>query len=353
MFRDTGESDIYREEVFGLALQTICDVVSSFDTSVSGELESERSFTILPPQLGLSRERLFREWSILDSHRIARLISLRDDFIALREEFNQRSKKKKVRVINEYEEFVDSSCSGIHNILKNSANEKNEKKHRNERNAELDEVTIEIKRLCFSSQTDIADTHEIIHEAREVSSDGKSKITENVDKDIVIAEKFRSAMSSGYDLINFASEVNMYSPVDFKNRFFSEKDIFDLLDKVGKELLPRLKKHLPSSLTHRGLYYEFKYYEFLSIALTEYERGDAIMDAMANAISVWKVLHNKHKYYGSDYYSVDRLREGWTITSKYGLMACSEASGVLTQLGVDVLKDSIKLLETTFSGKSL
>jgi len=348
-----GESDVYREEVFGLALNALCssttsssrgEVTVDVDVDVDGNKPSQS--TPLPRQLGLSREVLFHEWSVLDSHRVARLTTLLEDFTALQEEFRQRSKKKKVRVIEEYEEYVEASCSGIHNILKNSANEENEKRHRNERNEDLDKVTIDLKKLCFDSYSDIAKTREDIHIAS--STTEKAKTKESIDADIVIAEKFRAAMSSGYDLINFASEMNMYSSPNVKDKFFAEKDIFSLLDEIGNELLPKLKHHLPSSLVHRGMYYEFKYYEFLSIALTEYERGDDVMDSLAKAISVWRTLHQEYEYYGSDYYSVDRLREGWNIYAKYGLMACSEASGLLTQLGVDSLKDSIKLLETTF-----
>ena len=307
--------------------------------------------SILPAQLGLTREKMFQEWSSLDDRRVAKLNIWKDDFIDLREEFNRRSKKKKFRVINEYEEYVESTCSGIHNILKNSANEENDKRHRSGRNSDLDQVTIALKKLCFDSSSDIANVREDIFLASDIGTENEKEDTSNAA--ITIAEKFRAAMSAGYDLINFASEVQAYTP-DNKNAYttFSKADIFEMLDQIGEELLPKLKNHLPTALVHRGMYYEFKYYEFLSIALAEHDGGDDIMDAMANAISLWRTLHKEYEYYGTDYNAIDRMREGWNIISKYGLMACSEATGSLTQLGVDSLKDSIQLLESTFSGRN-
>jgi hypothetical protein len=371
-----GESDIYREEIFQFAFSSLCALsspsgreqvqVSAVD-EVGGEEESSVSVSVsvspqaesreavhrevvrLPRQLGLTREKLLAEWLVLDTRRVEKLIMWRDDFISLQKDFNRRSKKKRFRVINEYEEYVEATCSGIHNILKNSANEENDKRHRSGRNSELDQVTVQLKKLCFDTYSDIANTREDIYLA---SQDGVEQRSDAavVEERIAIAEKFRAAMSSGYDLINFASEVKAYSPKVDAPMIFSEIEIFAALDRIGEELLPKLKKHLPSNLEHRGMYYEFKYYEFLSIALTENDRGDDIMDALANAINLWRTLHIEHKYYGTDYDAIDKLREGWTIISKYGLMACSEATGVLTQLGVDSLKDSIKLLETTFAG---
>lgn len=365
-----GESDIYREEVFSSALESLCsfsatnnDDINLTEVSTDGKGDGDiKNESILPRQLGLTREKLFQEWSILDSRRVVKLNTWKEDFIGLQEEFNRRSKKKKYRVINEYEEYVESTCNGIHNILKNSANEENEKRHRSGRHSDLDQVTIELKKLCFESFSNIANAREDIFLASVAGGEnmkkdkGKQDFENDTDDAMMVAEKFRAAMSSGYDLINFASEVQAYqsSPTDEKNKntqIFSEAEIFDMLDLIGEELLPKLKSHLPSKLVHRGMYYEFKYYEFLSIALAEHNRGDDIMDAMANAINLWRTLHKEYRYYGTDYDAIDRMREGWTIISKYGLMACSEATGSLTQLGVDSLKDSIKLLESTFKGK--
>lgn len=320
--------------------------VDGSEESEARENEIVRDESFLPRQLGLTREKLFQEWSVLDMRRVAKLITWRDDFLALQEEFNRRSKKKRFRVIDEYEEYVESTCSGIHNILKNSANEENDKKHRGNRHTEMDKVTIALKKLCFESFCDIAVAREDIYLASIAPANDKN----GQDASLMVAEKFRSAMSSGYDLINFVSEVKAYSVEETKQEIFSAKEIFEMLDQIGEDMLPKLKKHLPSSLVHRGMYYEFKYYEFLATALTENDRGDDIMDALANAINVWRALHKEHRYYGSDYKALDELREGWSIISRYGLMACSEATGTLTQLGVDSLKDSILLLESTFKG---
>ena len=337
--------------MFRYALDSLCFPEKGNASNAAIDTSGERSGDVnysLPRQLGLSRDRLYDVWNDLDSHRIAKLISWSSDFVSLQREFNQRSKKSRIRVVNEYQEYVDGTCNGISNILKNSANEENEKKHRNARNVELDIATIELKQLCFDELSRIAYVREDMYSASKESN------THN-DQDAMatilnIAERFRAAMSAGYDLISYGSEVKAYSTDARLSQVLPLDEVFEMLDRIGEELLPKLKRYIPDNLAYRGMYYEFKYFEFLSTTFSYHERSSEVMDALTNAIRVWKVLHEKFHYYGTDYAAVDRLREGWTIIGKYGLLACSKGNKKMSRAGVDSLQESIDLLETTFEG---
>jgi hypothetical protein len=161
-------------------------------------------------------------------------------------------------------------------------------------------------------------------------------------------ELLRQSISMAYDIVDFHSGYYSLLPSEDEITQAHPRIQAVLLD-VRDRALPPFLRWIHPSLRIKAKYYELKLYQFL--AATQLRCGDTYTNALQTsytAVEIWRELH-QHGYYGMEYISADPLKEGSRLIEEYGANLCYRVRGRELE-GVDMLSEAVGYMEITLKG---
>jgi hypothetical protein len=315
-----GETDIYRRVVFQKGFRAVC---GSIDKSLStdGRVGASR----LPRQLGLTKELLFgfhqekgnmrvSVLRLLQDESVGGLAALVDNQASSTERWRHISaiKSKATNIMKDAEAEAVSSGAGV--------------------STEFYSLTMQVLLWCFRGFREIA------LEAVGTLGDGES---------VEVGELIRMSISTAYDVMDFHSGFYRLLP---EPPVEQNEVVVRLLQGVERELLPHFPRVLPASLLGKARYYDLKFYQFLSGAKEMAGLpASQYMEDRERVVAVWRELHTVYGYYGTDYISIDPLKEGSRLIAELGLKYCMDLHD--PEHGVPLLREAQGLMRDTLKGK--
>ena len=273
-----GETDAYRQVIFQRGWSTICTHTSPIPEDHITPLEPHQPLPPLPRQLGLTREVLQQYHTEKSALRVHVLRQLQQQFHSIDRQAPPTSQWN-----------VISTLRGkITNALKDAETEIIQ----NGFHQEFYDLTMDLLMECYTTFRSLA-----LQSRQQVQTTS-----------VEVGEMIRMAISTAYDVMDFHGAFHRFLPYPPQDR---HQQVVQLLQAVNSDLLPVFKNVLPSSLYPKARYYDLKFYQFLSAAKEMAGAPpDEYLAARVQAIEVWRELHRTYQYYGTDYISIDPLKEG-------------------------------------------
>lgn len=168
------------------------------------------------------------------------------------------------------------------------------------------------------------------------------------------AESLRQTMSIAYFLIDFHSTFSHYYIFETNNLNKKLKNIQifkNILEELEHIILPELQKRLPQSDYHRGKYYEFKLYQFITgiYSMDNTSQFQQLINFYKKAIEVWRELHQL-KYYGTTYVTIDPYKEGSRAMKYLAGLLCFESIDTYEE-GILYYREAQNLMFLTLQGR--